>query len=166
MLSDLEVDRGIENLIEILKRTLESNQEIKIYLAGSGSQLEKIKRELSPYIDSENLNIMGYLSKKNLNRFWASIDISVFTAPFESFGRGMWESILNGVPIASFDTSGFQDLKELISRKAFLQINEKSNLFHLSTENIFISTEDQRTLDEYMRNSYQILLNKWGQLVS
>ena len=105
------------------------------------SELEKIKKELSPYINSKNLNIMGYLSKHNLKRFWASIDICIFTAPFESFGRGMWESIYNGVPIASFNTSGFQDLKELISRKAFLQINEKSNLFHLSTENIFISTD-------------------------
>ena len=148
-----------------MKRTLQSNKDIKLYLAGSGSELEKIKKELSPYINSKNLNIMGYLSKHNLKRFWASIDICIFTAPFESFGRGMWESIYNGVPIASFNTSGFQDLKELVSRHAFLQIDKKSNLYNLNTENIFISSEDQRTLDKYMRNSYQILLNKWDKLV-
>lgn len=118
----LETDRGIWDYIRIIKKLNSLGTKIDIKIAGDGKLRSQFISKLKK-INSGTVDYLGHLLADEISTFWKAIDLSIFTAPTESFGRGMRESLANRVPVWAVNSSGFEDLKSKFETVEIVQID-------------------------------------------
>jgi len=119
----LEPDRGIWEFINIVQKLNDFGVNTDIKIAGSGKfQLQFIGTLKT--INSGKVDYIGHLSIEEMSFFWNTIDLSIFTAPTESFGRGMRESLVNKVPVWAMNSSGLEDLESKFSSDEITKIEK------------------------------------------
>jgi glycosyltransferase involved in cell wall biosynthesis len=116
----LEKDRGIEDFLSIIKRVNDISRNIEVVIAGTGSQKDYLLEELNRIVPNRKINYLGYLDSPELHLFFKQVNLCIFTADHESFGRGMRECLANKVPIWSKPTSGFMDLLDFFKEESDL----------------------------------------------
>lgn len=118
----IEPDRGIWEFVEIIKKLNSLGLRINVKIAGSGKFQKQFVSTLNK-INSGEVDYLGQLSNPKIFIFWEMIDLCIFTAPTESFGRSMRESLANKVPIWAFKSSGFQDLSTKFKSDEVMEIS-------------------------------------------
>jgi glycosyltransferase involved in cell wall biosynthesis len=118
----LEIDRGIWDFVKIIKKLNSTGAIVNIKVAGVGRYQSQFINKLKE-VNSGDVDYLGQLSANEISIYWESIDLSIFTAPTESFGRGMRESLSNNVPIWAVNSSGFEDLKSKFTSDEIMQID-------------------------------------------
>lgn len=116
----LEKDRGVKDFLSFIERISGVSTNIEIVIAGTGSLQEYLFEELNKIVPASKINYLGHLDSSELHLFFKQINLCIFTADHESFGRGMRECLANKVPIWSKPTSGFLDLLDVFEEESDL----------------------------------------------
>jgi len=118
----LEVDRGLWDFLKIVKKLNESGMKLDIKVVGVGKFQTEFIHKLKD-INHGEVDYLGQLNSQDISLFWNAINLCIFTAPTESFGRGMRESLSNKIPVWAINSSGLEDLKSKFDADEIMQIN-------------------------------------------
>jgi glycosyltransferase involved in cell wall biosynthesis len=86
------------------------DKKFKVLIAGSGPGKDKFLAQLMSLFPKNRIMYLGYLSQLELQNTWKSVGVLVSTAPVESYGRVLRESLIAGVPVWATESSGVLDL--------------------------------------------------------
>lgn len=82
--------------------------QVRFWIVGSGSEHDKVKKELVDLGDS--VKLFGSVPYKNLDRIYAESSVFLLTSHYEGLGRVVVEAMYAEVPVVSTDIVGPQDL--------------------------------------------------------
>jgi len=142
----VEENKGIYDLIEIIKTLNESGRKVCVDIVGGGDAFEKIRDQ----IIKDNLSYIrlhGLISnKEELKHMYNSSDAFLFTSHFEGFPRVLYEAMAAGLPIFTTFVGGIPGL-----------MNDKQNC-------IKIPTKDSERASKIILNALEDveLMNKIG----
>ena len=117
----LDIDRGLWNFLKIVTKLNQSEVKFDIKVAGDGKFQSKFIQKLKE-VNHGEVDYMGQMSSLEISHFWDAINLCIFTAPTESFGRAMRESLSHKVPVWAINSSGFEDLKSKFSVDELMEI--------------------------------------------
>ena len=109
----LSKEKGFLDLIEVFSKVHLEYPDWKLSIAGDGQQLEVLKDKIKSLNLENNVNLLGFLNKENLEKLYLNSSIYVMTSFTESFGLVLIEANSYGIPTISFDTA--QGAKEIIN---------------------------------------------------
>lgn len=125
MIGRISKDRGLSEFLKIVRKLNYLELDFDIYIAGSGQEIKKFQKELQYTHLRGDVFFLGHIAGDELLNFWKKINFCIFTAPAESFGRGLREALANGTPIWSTKTSGFEQLQQSFKGKEVRYISSE-----------------------------------------
>lgn len=96
--------KGLEYLIEILKKVLENDKSIKCLIVGDGPDKEKLLKLIKRAKIGENVIFIG--KSDNVYQYYESADVLLQTSRWEGFGMTIIEAMSCGLPVISFHNYG------------------------------------------------------------
>lgn len=101
----LEVEKGIDILIECIDQSITEERNIIWHICGTGSFLKKIEAYNRPYI-----MVYGHLHRDELDTIVKKVDLVLMPSLFlETFWLVALETLLRGVPVCWFARGWLQD---------------------------------------------------------
>ena len=107
----LETEKGYDILVEVWKKIVSLNNEIKIDVFGEGSEKEKLVKMISENKLEKNILLNDFTN--TLEDKYKSYYAYILPSRFECFSMVTLESLNNGVPVVAFDLEG--GVKEMIT---------------------------------------------------
>lgn len=108
----LHYERGILELIEILRKLLAEKPGIRVVIVGDGPLREKIEADLRPWVNASNISILGYLSGEEIRDIYASTNLLLSTAPKEGYGLTLREAALSNLFVIARKSKGVVEAQE------------------------------------------------------
>jgi len=102
----LQKDRGTDDLIKIAMNLNSYRQDFELYIAGKGSEENYLRKNLTQTIGERRINFLGQLKQSEVWKKLAQLDIYLSLAPSESYGLGIREAIISGVPVLAVHSNG------------------------------------------------------------
>ena len=112
----LHSERGTSEFVHLVKRLPIKKMGLDVYVMGEGSERANLETALRNAVDGQGIFFLGNLSGRELEVAWQKIGVSIFTAPSESYGLAMRESLVRGIPIWTFPTVGALELVKCLSK--------------------------------------------------
>jgi len=121
--------KGLEEFLVVAKAISKRYPKAKYKIAGTGNEIytDFLKSRVISLGLTDKVEFLGFIS--DISTFWDSIDISIFTPPFEPFGLRLIEPASHGIPVLAYKTKSGSD--EIIDRCALIlsaEYNEAQNL--------------------------------------
>jgi len=125
-MSRIHEQKGIDILIEVIKRVLDKNRDIKFYIAGSGDKKyeEMLKSLESKY--PENIKYFGFVDENTKKEILSKSSLFFIPSRFEGFPIAVVESLVSGSPFLGSNIVAFRDLLNLYD-KSFGWIEKNYN---------------------------------------
>lgn len=98
--------KGQELLLKALARLDDSH--VRLYIAGDGSQLDKLKELAAKLNISPQVTFLGFMTQKQLMNLYRRMSLAALTSYSESFPLVLLEASDNLVPILSTDVGDIQ----------------------------------------------------------
>ena len=102
MATRLAEDKGAWEFVAVAAQIRQINPRARFVLVGDGPLLQPLRE----YIQSEgwqsSFSLPGHMVE--IDRFWRTLNVAVFTAPQEPLGLRILEPMAAGVPVAAFRT--------------------------------------------------------------
>lgn len=105
----LHHERGISELINILKLTRTEYPGIKIAIAGDGPSRQLIENKLSYLIRDGSLSLLGHLSGESIQDLYSKSKVLISPAPREGYGLTIREAAMSGVYVIARLSKGSLD---------------------------------------------------------
>ena len=99
-------ERGIVELIKIVKLVKDASPEIRIVIAGDGPMRPQIEIQLSYWIEKGDVMIRGYLSGEQILDLYSETKVLISTAPREGYGLTLREAALSQVLVIARYSKG------------------------------------------------------------
>jgi glycosyltransferase involved in cell wall biosynthesis len=112
LIGRIHQDRGIWELIRLVKILNSSSKDFKVVVIGDGASKDKFLLKLSSVIPKNRIIYLGQLPESELRKAWKRIGVLVSMAQVESYGRVIRESLIAGVPVWATASSGVKDLMD------------------------------------------------------
>ncbi len=108
----LNKGKGLEFLLPVWRRVVDSNSEVHLALIGSGEgSFLSCERELRDYVArhglSAHVTFTGYV--RNVNEYLQCADVFVFPSQNESLSNALIEALACGLPCLASDIGGISD---------------------------------------------------------
>lgn len=100
-------DKGALEFVRVAAAIAELDADAEFVLAGEGPLEPAVRERARDWGIAERLKLPGFVS--DINRFWTSLDVALFTAPREAFGLSLIEPMGLGVPVAAYRTGAGSD---------------------------------------------------------
>ncbi|WP_316736061.1 glycosyltransferase family 4 protein [Pedobacter aquatilis] len=101
----LSLTKGTHILLEIWLKYFSDKQNIRLILAGSNSLPKEFTEDLP-----KNVELMGFLNKKELDNLYNQADLLVFPTLADGFGMVITEAMAKGLPVLTTNNSAGNDL--------------------------------------------------------
>ena len=98
-------EKGFLDLIEVMKKVVKLDKEVKLFLIGDGYQKDIIKYKINEYGLNENIILTGYKNPNEQEQYYLKSSLYVMTSLSESFGIVLLESMNYGVPCIAFSSA-------------------------------------------------------------
>jgi glycosyltransferase involved in cell wall biosynthesis len=162
----IQNDRGLSLFIELISKLASGELDLSLVIVGDGDKREEFLAKLEAIVGTGRVTFLGHLTKEEMLECWKRIGILVSTAPSESFGRTLRESLVNGVPVWAVPSSGVRDLmKQVEGNEVQLMDNSLAldKLIHDYKELLksTVSPETKKFLRELDHKSVSELMNSW-----
>jgi len=108
----LHSERGILELIEIIRRLLTEKLGIKVVIVGDGPLRKKIESDLAPWVSNSTISILGFLSGVEIQNIYASTKLLISTAPKEGYGLTLREAALSNLFVIAHKSQGVLEAQE------------------------------------------------------
>lgn len=102
----LHPDRGTKELVKIVEKLKRQRDDFRIVIAGEGPDKDFLIRSLSEILREDRFIYLGYLDHDALGNQLEYLDVYLSLAPAESYGLGIREAILFGVPVVAIESNG------------------------------------------------------------
>jgi len=112
LIGRIHQDRGIWELIRLVKILNSSSKDFKVVVIGDGPSKDKFLLKLSSVIPKNRIIYLGQLPESELRKAWKRIGVLVSMAQVESYGRVIRESLIAGVPVWATASAGIKDLMD------------------------------------------------------
>lgn len=108
--------KRMDCLAEVIKEMEKSHTNYQIEIAGTGSYLEKLAKNIREYGLESKVHLIGEVQREKISYFWSRQDICINLSEFEGRSISIMEAMKNGaIPIVT-DTSGVrEDIEDGIS---------------------------------------------------
>lgn len=117
----IESDRGLEILLLLLQELNNNAKPPKLILVGDGEKKDYLIEQLQRLTPRIEVVQMGFLEGIEMETAWRKIGVLLSTAPSESYGRTIRESLVHGVPVIALGSNGANQLAKSIP-SPYLQI--------------------------------------------
>jgi glycosyltransferase involved in cell wall biosynthesis len=161
----LHVERGIDELIEIIKMLKPTYPELRVIIAGDGNLRQKIEDELSHWIALGKVILRGHLNSEQILDLYSETKILISTAPREGYGLTLREAALSQVNVIARYSKGSLEAQYLYPNQiktystvndAIVLIQESLNRKSMSVAPNLIEKQMQLDSESLMR-----LVNSW-----
>ena len=102
----LHPERGIAELIQIVKSLQISRPGTTIAIVGDGPLRKKISIELEPWITNSTVSILGFVTEEEIQNIYSSVNVLISTAPREGYGLTLREAALSNVRVVARESKG------------------------------------------------------------
>ena len=109
----LHKDRGTENFIEFMRKLDSYRSDFSVVIAGNGPEEFRLRSELQALLGLNRVAFHGFLEQPDIWNCLSNLDVYFSLAPSESYGLGLRESVISGVPVISLDSNGARDARKL-----------------------------------------------------
>jgi glycosyltransferase involved in cell wall biosynthesis len=116
LIGRIHQDRGIWQFIKLVRILNLNTKDLKVTVIGDGPSKDKFLLELESVIPKNRIIYLGQLPESELRKAWKKIGVLVSTAPVESYGRVIRESLIAGVPVWATASAGVNDLMDNCKR--------------------------------------------------
>ncbi len=97
-------------LLEAMKKIVETNPNVKLILAGSGSNQEKYEKYVTENFLQNNVLMLGY--RTDIPELLKISDLYVSTSKFEGLPVNIMEAMVSGLPVVATNSRGQRELIE------------------------------------------------------
>ena len=104
----IEYSKGYDRLIEVHKRLIDEGYKHKIYVVGTGSEEECLKKRISDLGIIDSFVFLGF--RENPYKYIKMSDLYICSSRREGFSTAVTESLILGTPVISTDCSGAREL--------------------------------------------------------
>ena len=165
----IQDDRGLSLFIELISKLASIEPEFSVVIAGDGDKREELLASLEAIIGKGRIIFFGQVSQHDMLNVWNQVGILVSTAPSESFGRTLRESLVHGVPVWAVLSSGVRDLMKQVKENEVQIMDLTFTPEHLiqdfnSLLNSNVSPETKKLLRELDNDYVFALINSWTTL--
>ncbi len=151
--------KGVDKLIKILNLIVQKKKDIKLIIIGPDSGYLSIVKELvSKYNLTNYVIFMGFISKKNLPKYYSLADLVIYPSIQEIFGMVITEAMACGKAVIGSDIMG---PKELIVEGKTGYVSNFKNLNEIS-EIIINLLEDKKLLTQMGRLGLERAINEYS----
>jgi len=158
----IELDKGIDLIIETFVKLLEKFDNIRLHIFGKGSKLLELKKKF----EGKYINFHGYVGREKLEQYLIKSHIYCLPSTSESFGNTVVEAMSFGVVpiVSSGDTMPdlFTDKVEGL-KVPLLRIDQK---YQIDTKNLYNSIKsliiDTNKRTFLLKNAFQLGRNKYS----
>ena len=112
--------KRIFDLCNILPRLDQYKVPYILSIAGDGPEKNKLKHDLSPWMQTGKVRFVGLLTKDKLEHFYQQNDILLITSEWETGPIVAWEAILSGLVVVSSEYLGISSENALINDQTAL----------------------------------------------
>lgn len=102
--SRVSPEKGVFDLPEIYELARQAIPDLRIVIAGSGPAEHDLKMILP------DARYLGWVSKQEIARLYAGLDLMVFPSRFDTFGNVVLEAFVHGMPVAAYNCKGPGDI--------------------------------------------------------
>ncbi len=102
----LQKDRGTDDLIRLAVKLNSCRQDFALYVAGTGSEERGLRKNLIEAIGEKRSVFLGQLNQSEVWEQLTQLDVYLSLAPSESYGLGIREAIISGVPVLAIKSNG------------------------------------------------------------
>ncbi len=165
----LHKDRGTDLLIKLVKNLNKERQDFQILIAGKGPEAEFIKKSLESFLGNERFTFLGHLSQDVLSGYLSSLDLYFSLAPSESYGLGLREAVLFGVPVIAVKSHGVDQAKDEYGENCIFTIKEdisSPDLSNLIDRALLEKIKKNKTFNTVRENDANVdnLIKSWLKL--
>ncbi len=107
MATRFAADKGVLEFVEVASEIARRLPEASFALAGEGPLLEEARLRAAGRGLAGRFRFPGFI--RDVNQFWADLDVCIFTAPREAFGIRLIEPMLLGIPVVAYLTGAGSD---------------------------------------------------------
>jgi len=98
--------KGVHDLIQALTIVKNKVQNVKLYIAGTGPYINKLKQLVTALDLEKDVIFLGFITEEEKFAYMKSIDIFVLPSYWESFPIVLLEAMACGKPIVTTDIAG------------------------------------------------------------
>jgi len=137
----IQKDRGTDLLFSLVSKLNSERRDFELFIAGKGPEESELRRNLEKTIGERRTHFLGHLSQNEVWESLSELDVYLSLAPTESYGLGMREAIISGVPVIAVNSNGAIDAKSVFGK-------QKVKLIDPSISGVFLS----KVIDEVLAN--------------
>ncbi|CAN2170720.1 RfaG Glycosyltransferase [Candidatus Nanopelagicaceae bacterium] len=164
----LHSERGINELIEIIKLLKSQRPSTTTLIVGDGPLKKLLGRELSSWLVDSTISMPGFLSSDELRDVYASARVLVSTAPNEGYGLTLREAAFSNVYVVARESKGSLETKESLPLRieTYSNTSEAVRLIRRRLSNEFVSepTEEIAAQQKADAEGLNRLINSWVML--
>ena len=98
--------KGVDDLIRAIPLVKNEIQDIQLHIAGTGPDMEKLKKLMKNLHVEENIKFLGFITDEEKFSYLKSSDVFVLATYWESFPFVLLEAMACGRPIVTTDVAG------------------------------------------------------------
>jgi glycosyltransferase involved in cell wall biosynthesis len=103
----LEIEKGIQHLIESVKYLHKSHKDISLHIVGSGKDERRLKEMAK---GCSYVRFLGKVPHQDMPKIYASCRVFVLPSLFEPFGAVLLEAMASARPVIAVNTGGPRDI--------------------------------------------------------
>jgi glycosyltransferase involved in cell wall biosynthesis len=153
----LSPEKNFEKLIKSIKFLQDSGYKIKLKIAGSGSEEEKLKNLTKELNLEKNIEFLGWIDQKT---FFNQIDIFILLSKEETFGMVFLEAAKYKKLIIASDTDGAKMI--LKNQENSIIIEKEKNISKQILKNLESLEKNPTSISSMIENSYQNLCQNYS----
>jgi glycosyltransferase involved in cell wall biosynthesis len=161
----LHAERGINDLIQIIREVKVDSPTIKIVIAGDGPLRKEIEKQLCIWIQSGDLVMSGYLNGEQILDLYAKTKVLLSTAPREGYGLTLREAALSQVQVIARQSKGVIEAQRLYPQRidSYSTITEAVTLIRKALNLKIINLEGNSVILQQRLDSKSVdnLVNSW-----
>jgi len=126
-LGRVTIQKGPEFFIDVAKKVLDYDTEVKFIFVGDGDMLPTCIERAASLGITKNIVFAGFLRGKDVDKAYRMSDVYIMPSVSEPFGLTPLEAMRNDVPVIISKTSGVSEVIEHCFKADFWDVDEMAN---------------------------------------
>jgi len=124
----LEKRKGIDFLVESMPLIIKENPKVKLFIAGRGKLLQKLKQFFKKNKILQNVDFLGFISDKDLVKWYNRAELVIVPSILEGFGITVIEAMACGTPVIGTNVEGIKGVIENNRNGVLVEYGNKKEL--------------------------------------
>lgn len=129
-LGRITYQKGPEYFVEVAKKILEKDKNVRFVMAGSGDLMNKIIMLIAKYKLGDKFHFTGFLKGDDVDKMFALSDVYVMPSVSEPFGISPLEAIRSNVPVVISKQSGVAEVLKHAIKVDYWDVDAMANAIY------------------------------------